>query len=214
MRKHRIGSILPGGLNNDANEKFLLTGVQPANVLPIIQHGLQERLASARGAFGAGIYLAEEVEKCDQYVKADCGHADPELADLHARLFTSTGQPITFPGEDLFYCFAVRAALGWTLHTTDGRHSIHEPTEMIYENDDRRELATIRGSSPPHRYNSLVVELGAAVKRFREFVIFENTQCYAEYLIAFTRVTEVDKAGRGGKDEQAQPPTNLPPTAR
>lgn len=169
-----------------AGEAMLLTGVKPDAVLGIIQEGLSERLASMCGAFGAGIYMAEDSEKADQYATPDPCRDHPGLEDLHKQLYPPGGY--RHPGEDTFYCFVVRAALGTPLLTADGHKNLHNPSEPVYASSDRRELANIPGCSPPLRYNSLVVETGQAVKRFREFVVFENSQCYTEYLCAYTRV--------------------------
>merc|ERR1712007_4912 len=115
----------------------------------------------------------------------DVTSKDQGLQDLHSHLFQRGG--FTKPDEELFYCFLVRTARGWPVFTNDGRTNLHDLDELVYASDDRRELATIKGSSPPIRYHALVVELGKALKRFREFVVFNSSQCYTEYLLAYKR---------------------------
>jgi hypothetical protein len=44
------------------------------------------------------------------------------------------------------------------------------------------------GSRQPIRYHSLIGELGHCIERFREFVVFESSLVYPEYLIAYQRV--------------------------
>lgn len=178
-----VAAKLPGTLNAEANEKMLLHACKPENLLEILEQGLSDRLSLLSGAFGAGIYLAEDVAKADQYAVADANGKDPALQDLHSRLFRGG-----HPGVELFYCLVVRAVCGSAVRTLDGKTSLEDPTTPIYSSAERRELATIKGSSPPVRYHSLVVELGEALKRFREFVIFEHTQCYVEYILAYQRI--------------------------
>ena len=45
-----------------------------------------------------------------------------------------------------------------------------------------------RGASPPFSYDTLVVNVGPAVKRFREIISFSGQRVYAEYLLAYQRI--------------------------
>ena len=107
------------------------------------------------------------------------------MDDLHARLFRPGGNK--HPNEDIFYCFVVRCACGWAIRTKDGTKCLDNDDLEIHASKDKRELAIIPDTVPPERFHSLVVEKGAAVKRFREFVCFDKSQTYIEYLIAYKR---------------------------
>ena len=50
-----------------------------------------------------------------------------------------------------------------------------------------RELAPLAKTVPPVHYNTLVVEFGPVVKRFREFVTFHSEYVYPEYVVAYQR---------------------------
>lgn len=176
---------LPGPLNADANEVFLLSGTKPEFLLSILNDGLNTRVSALQGMLGAAIYLAEEAAKIDQYTTRDSRYEQVGLEELHARIFRPGWRP--HPGEDLFYAMVVRATLGWVARTEDGATCLDSPGSSLYHSDERRELATIPDSNPPTKYNSLVAEKGGIVKRFREFAVFSNTQCYVEYVIAHKR---------------------------
>lgn len=176
---------LPGHLNADANEVFLLSGTKPMFLLSILNEGLNTKLSALTGMLGAGIYLAEEAAKIDQYTTPDSDYEQAGLEELHGRIFRPGWRP--HPGEDLFYALVVRATLGWVARTDNGATRLDSPASSLYHSDDKRELATIPGSSPPAKYNSLVAERGKIVKRFREFAVFSNAQCYVEYVIAYKR---------------------------
>jgi hypothetical protein len=203
-------------VDGDANEAWLLHGCRPEYVLPILQNGLDEKLCQLEGAFGAGIYLAEDVEKIDQYTTPDSSYEFSGLEELHSRLYRPGGHH--HPEEDLFYCFVVRTISGWPIRTEDGMGDLDDPsTEWVYANElkdkrtlthvsrmhcpnypkpcgicerdklSRRELKEVSGVSPPVRYHMLVVEKGKALLRFREFVCFDRAQTYCQYLLAYKR---------------------------
>ena len=78
--------------------------------------------------------------------------------------------------------------MGWGLRTVDGKTDVDNPGAPLFHNEENRELAIIPDSAPPSRYFSLTAEKGKALKRFREFVVFNDSQCYVEYVIAYKRV--------------------------
>ena len=87
----------------------------------------------------------------------------------------------------IFYCLVVRAALGWCAHTDDGEKVMGSVDQNIFHSPEMRELALVPGSSPGVRFHSLVLEKGKRAKRFREFVVYDNSHCYVEYVIAYKR---------------------------
>ena len=184
------GRKLPGQLIEEAGERFFLHGTSPKHILAILHEGFSEKLASLKGAFGAGNYFAEDPEKIDQYTTPDPGFEAAGFEDLHSRLYRAGGN--AHPGDDIFYCFVVRVACGACLHTEglDRATSLKDIStgEEIFLNADRRELRRIPGASPPFSYDTLVVNVGSAVKRFREIISFSGHRVYAEYLLAYHRI--------------------------
>ncbi|CAE8601108.1 unnamed protein product [Polarella glacialis] len=177
---------LPGNVCRDINETFLLSGTKPEHLLAILHNGLNPTLSARSGAFGAGVYLAEEAAKIDQYTTPDSSYEQDQLDELHARLFRPSWPK--HPEEDLFYCIVVRTVLGHPVFTKDAVKSLNDNGGAVFHDEDRRELVQVPGSSPPVRYSSLIAEKGEAIKRFREFVIFTRSQMYVEYIVAFKRV--------------------------
>eukprot|EP00403_Amphidinium_massartii_P008861 CAMPEP_0178421320 /NCGR_PEP_ID=MMETSP0689_2-20121128/26586_1 /TAXON_ID=160604 /ORGANISM="Amphidinium massartii, Strain CS-259" /LENGTH=780 /DNA_ID=CAMNT_0020042827 /DNA_START=74 /DNA_END=2417 /DNA_ORIENTATION=+ len=193
-RLDALAADLPGALDEEVNESWFMHGTKPDIVLPVLNAGLNERVTSSSGAFGVGIYLAEDIEKADHHTTKDERYEAPDLAGLHARLF-GPGDNMQ-PDEDILYCFLVRGICGCQLHSRgleplrEGEVPLHdkETGTQIFSNGDRRELVQIPGSSPPINYHSLACGLGSALKRYREFVIFDPRRTYIEYLLAYKRV--------------------------
>ena len=76
---------------DDRNECMLWHGTKPQIVDIICNEGFDERVCSLTGLFGAGVYLAEEVSKSDQYV---------------------TPSPPNDPKNGVYNIFLVRGAMG------------------------------------------------------------------------------------------------------
>jgi len=177
---------LPGALNSNVNEVVLMHGMKPDTVLTILQNGCNMRFSS--GNFGQGTYLAEDAGKTDQYVMKDIGD-DPRLEELHTRLFRKDGKHVDHPG-DVHYVVLVRCIMGYFVRTKSGDAGAKDEDfgSDVFGNPNRTELACIPGVVPPCHYHSLVVEIGAAVKRYREFVHFHEARLYPEYLLAYQRL--------------------------
>ena len=98
------------------------------------------------------------------------------------------------PGEDIFYCVIVRSACGVCLWTRGIRQDKDpkiydcDTDKAIFHSGERRELAAIEGIKPPAHHNMLVAETGKALKRFREFVVYDAQNLYIEYLVGFKRI--------------------------
>ena len=129
-----------------------------------------------------GIYLAEDVGKSDQYGTADAKYK--AQSELHRRLY---GKDHPHPGN-VCYVLVCRVALGYPAVTTEiGKTARHRDTQKPLFPVGFRELAPIPGVSPPAVYNSLIVETGGSIGRFREFVVFHGEYVCPVYLIAFQR---------------------------
>jgi hypothetical protein len=169
-----------------ANEAILLHGTSPERLLELLSTGFNVNY-SGTGAgtfFGGGVYLAEDVGKTDQYVGADSAW-DPS-SELHKRLY---GRTVRHPG-DVFYVLVVRAALGYPVRT---KKTGKDATSM--DNGARifpicfKELSPVPGVTPPTtiKHHSLIAELGKAIVRYREFVLFHSEYVHIDYLIAYHR---------------------------
>lgn len=169
-------------VDNASNEKILLHGTNPHAIVAILQNGLDSRMSG--GMFGAGVYLAEDPSKIDQYCTPDNG--DEDLAELWKPMYEENA--IKHPGGEIFYCFVVRALMGCPVHTEDGEVDI-ENGEDIWWSDECRQLSHVPGVVPPLHYHALVAETGEGHARHREFVHFDGTGCcLIQYVIAYRRV--------------------------
>eukprot|EP00900_Chrysochromulina_parva_P007071 jgi/Chrpa1/16365/Chrysochromulina_OHIO_Genome00023538-RA len=165
------------------------------NLLDLLSTGLNERYSSTNlgTAFGDGVYLAEEVEKTDQYVSADSKY-DPS-SELHKRLYDET---VPHP-DDVFYVLVVRAALGFSVRTQctlDKKAPTHElRAARVTSMDDSarifpvncRELSAVPGVMPKIHHHSLIAELGKDIVRYREFILFHSEYVHIDYVIAYHR---------------------------
>jgi hypothetical protein len=183
-----VSGRLPGEKSKSAkvNEVHLLHGMKPDTVLTILQNGCNMRFSN--GNFGQGTYLAEDAGKSDQYCIRDTGD-DPSLEEMHTRLYRKDGSHVPHPG-DVYYVVLVRSILGYFVRTQSGDAKAKDMDfgENVFATPDRRELACIPKVVPPVHYHSMVVEMGAAVKRYREFVQFHEARLYPEYLLAYQRM--------------------------
>merc|ERR1711879_1104131 len=96
---------------------------------------------------------------------------------------------VDHPG-DVFYVVLVRSILGYFVRTLSGEANVKDMDfgSDVFGNPNRTELSTIPSVVPPVHYHGLVVEMGKAVKRYREFVQFHEGRLYPEYLLAYQRV--------------------------
>jgi len=180
-----VASRLPDTPDPNTNEVVLLHGMKPETVLTILQNGCNMRFSN--GNFGQGTYLAEDAGKSDQYCTKDAGD-DPNLEEMHTRLYRIGDHHVDHPGN-VYYVVMVRCVMGYFVRTLSGDAKAQDMdfNSDVFATPDRRELATIPGVVPPVHYQSMVVEMGAAVKRYREFVQFHEARLYPEYLLAYQR---------------------------
>lgn len=179
----RIGSSLPLALEQSINEKYLLHGTKPETLLAVLHNGLNEKYSTIRGLFGGGVYLAERPEKVDQYTTPDSS-SNSGCEELHRRLYKNASDH----DAEVFYAIVCRATLGFPVLSSDGVRSAHPPHEPIFVSSEKRMLCNIPGSQPAIPYHSLI---GSGVQhgplRFREFIMFESSRVYPEYLLAYMR---------------------------
>ena len=125
-----------GAVDSSVNEVMLIHGLPAAAVGPVMETGLEPRLAggNAGNFFGNGTYLAEDIEKADMYVKTcDTGYKQSEhdslgkqdsdkaaeqqernqsVQKLHEQLYPNHDHP----GE-VYYALVCRTLLGYSVRT-------------------------------------------------------------------------------------------------
>jgi hypothetical protein len=138
------------------------------------------RLRSASSLLHTGTYFAEDAGKNDQYVTRDARYGSN--SKLHEQLY---GKSCRHPNQPVFYLLLCRVSLGCFVTTVDGLKD--SAGNSVFASDQKRELATVPGASPPVHYHSLVAELGGSIQRYREFISFRSEYTYPEYLLAYRR---------------------------
>eukprot|EP01062_Namystynia_karyoxenos_P038206 TRINITY_DN27748_c0_g1_i3.p1 TRINITY_DN27748_c0_g1~~TRINITY_DN27748_c0_g1_i3.p1 ORF type:complete len:1549 (+),score=171.40 TRINITY_DN27748_c0_g1_i3:736-5382(+) len=170
---------LPDPLHSDGglNEVRLFHGTNTNALRSLLGEGLSQAFSGTATSahFGQGLYFAEDPGKCDQY----CSPHTPG-SELDGLLYPP-GDSISGPVHHVLVC---RVVCGDYAVTMDGKKQ-HTTGGPLFATQTKRELVP---SSAGDRYTSLVVETGARLKRYREFVLFHGQRAYPEYLLAYTRV--------------------------
>jgi hypothetical protein len=169
-------------VDDASNEKILLHGTRPQAIVAIVQNGLDNKMSG--GMFGAGVYLAEDPSKIDQYCTPDTGEVE-HLEELWKPMYEEND--MKRPGGEIFYCFVVRVLMGCPVHTEDGEEDIDDGGD-IWWSDECRQLRHVPGVTPPLHHHAVVAEKGEGHARHREFVHFDGTGCcLIQYIIAYRR---------------------------
>lgn len=177
-------SSLPGQLRDDVNEAVLMHGTSPDNLLSVLSSGPNERFSGINKgtAYGEGFYLAEDAGKNDEYVKIDKRYS--ATSELHKRLYNNRYR---HPGR-VYYLLVCRVALGHHVRTRNHgqRATCCDSSHPIFP-ISARELAAVPNITPPVHYHSLLADVIASGKRYREVIVFHSEQIYPEYLVAYQR---------------------------
>eukprot|EP00928_Gymnodinium_smaydae_P011878 TRINITY_DN14347_c0_g1_i1.p1 TRINITY_DN14347_c0_g1~~TRINITY_DN14347_c0_g1_i1.p1 ORF type:complete len:485 (-),score=27.41 TRINITY_DN14347_c0_g1_i1:63-1493(-) len=166
-------------LQTKINECIALHGTSCAALKSILSYGLKENFSTG-GAFGDGTYLAEDAGKCDQYCDVDEQRDEDNM--VHKVLYPAG---TSHPG-DVSYILVCNVVLGWPACTLDGMRTT-EGGELWSNAATKRELATIPHADLPIAHHGLIVEVGQAVKRYREILSFHSDRIAMRYLIAYRR---------------------------
>merc|ERR1711871_1553262 len=174
-------SKLPRQLDRDVNEVFLLHGTEPTNLNLICRDGVNDKFSG--GLFHHATYLAEDAQKNDQYVTQDLVLNSTGMQDMHLKMYSETHM---HPGE-VFYIIVCRVTLGYPLFTTEGRTSTQNGAPLFHPHAKVKgsQLNVIPGTNVAA--HSLVAETGQIIFRNREFMIYNKSQVYPEYVLAYKR---------------------------
>ncbi len=144
-----------------SNEAFFFHGTKPDIVECITSTGFDERVCSLGGLFGVGVYLAENSSKSDEYCVPN--------------------------GNGSCFMFLVRAVIGTPAIVLQQMNNLRRPpctqghTELRGQFcKDPRADSVLAPTSATHP--------GAFLQKYREFIVYDRTQCYPEFLIEFKRV--------------------------
>lgn len=171
---------VPGGpaTEESVNEFFFFHGLNASHVPSIAKFGFDPRFCSLNGMFGGGVYFAENSSKCNQYnhvgACAVSGYKD-QMAGHQCKCSKS----------DLAQMVVCRTVLGDTL--VEGNYRGNSPGQ--YWHGRRQEPEKPGGGV----YNSVLGESKtnfgpAAALQLREYVVYESSQLYPEYVCHYRRV--------------------------
>jgi hypothetical protein len=166
---------LPSGaqLDKKSNEHLLFHGTKMDAVSTLCNRGFDERVGSLGGVFGSGCYFAENSSKSDEYV----------------------------PAADKQYMFLCRVVLGTPFATPKIHANLRRPPCLEGHFDSGPPIGHPFGKRAPKvgggpcghdRFDSLMaptkeMDSRAWLEKFREFVVYDHSQCYPEYLILYDR---------------------------
>ena len=165
------------GLTTDAvaQEYFLFHGLNENGVPGITRFGFDPRFCSLKGMFGAGIYFADNSSKANQYCHGGSCTASGFLTGRAQCRCKKTEEAC------MMLC---RVALGdpWMEIKYRGNKN---PGDFWFEK--RCEVSKPGGGV----YNSVIGESqvnGGSILLLREYVVYEASQTYPEYIIYYKRV--------------------------
>ncbi|GFH49884.1 hypothetical protein CTEN210_06360 [Chaetoceros tenuissimus] len=175
-------------LYTEAGEVFLLHGTSPENLHSILFEGHKTALAN-NGLFGRGLYFAENAAKIDQYSTNDPRYqTQGDIAILHEKIYKECHQ---MHPKNVRYALVCRVLLGNHTLSVDSITRI-ENGEKVFTNDARSSLAS---QSDGNATNSLIGIPGKVAKKFREFIVYDDSQVLVEYLVAYKRVRNLCDCG-------------------
>lgn len=214
------GKQLPGGLREECAEQFLMTGVPLKSVASVLENGLNDRFAggNAGALFGAGLYFAEDIEKCDQYTGAPAAKMSASgkksLQPLHEQLYGTEDIE-----DDVVYVLVCRVIMGYPIRTK-GRdfagnvvpmdRGASQDKSVFFDAKTGRVLTGVidpetgKAFNPLLHHHSLIAELGGDIDRFREFVVFDGMQVYPEYVVSYRRAAMPDRQPEPEPEPEAE----------
>ena len=153
-------------LDGECNEHLLFHGTIPA-VVNAVCRGFDVRVARG-GLFGGGCYFAENSSKSDEYV--------PQGAKQYMFLCRVVlGSPFVTPGVDIQQLTQLRRPPCREGHFDFDNAGQRIMPPCVHDRCDSL-LAVTQATDPAARLHA-----------FREFVVYDHTQCYPEYLIEYER---------------------------
>ncbi|XP_059159019.1 uncharacterized protein LOC131943027 [Physella acuta] len=149
----------------EINEHYLFHGTKSEYVDTLINYGFDPRLSSEGGMFGRGIYAAEKVTKSDQYT-------DPRSQRVQ------NGTPLKL--------FLTRMLLG-NVFLCDSNHKsvASKDSKKLSRPPCTHCFQDVCKCKPQVLFDSV---MGDGKWNFREFVVYDASECYPEYVITYKRV--------------------------
>lgn len=154
-------------INTSINEFFLFHGTKADIIQKITLEGFDLKF-SRGGLFGRGIYFGENSSKSDEYCIAD--------------------------KNGTFYMLLVRVILGRnTLFLNAFQDRNHDDPCLLSNNNIDHNCSTSGTNCSDNKADSLIspttkTHPNAYLKKYREFVVYDDDQIYPEFLIEYTRV--------------------------
>jgi hypothetical protein len=145
-----------------ANEAFFFHGTKPDIAECIKRVGFDERVCSLGGMFGAGVYLAENSSKSDEYCVPDA--------------------------KGSCFMFVVRAAIGTPHRTLEDMNDLRRPPCLQGHTEIKGQYCIDHPRADSVFAPTTSTHPGACLKRYREFIVYDGAQSYPEFLIEFKRV--------------------------
>ncbi|CAH1787703.1 unnamed protein product [Owenia fusiformis] len=165
-------STLDSALITEVNECYLFHGVKPEYVDGISKHGADARM-SKNAMMGSGIYMAESSTKSDQY------------SDHKPNPITGKGR--VAKGTDL-KMFLMRVLLG-NVYVAESDYDFKMPPCLKY----KKGCNDIQCSKGHDKYDSVMAIYRPKTNpkqplNFREFIVYEKSHAYPEYIITYQRI--------------------------
>ncbi|XP_013413660.1 uncharacterized protein LOC106176001 [Lingula anatina] len=156
---YKLSRILNEGLRNELNEYYFFHGTNANVAEAICATGFDFRI-SKEGPLGRGIYLAENFSK-----------AELDMIKEAKRKKTNRGM------KEL-KMFLVRACMGRPYLTREKKQFPRPPCTV-------KGCMQVKCTHTSH-FDSVIADVSTEL--YREFIIYEKTMCYPEYIITYDRI--------------------------
>ncbi|KAK6976314.1 hypothetical protein BgiMline_022738 [Biomphalaria glabrata] len=159
--KKYLSEAMKNELYSEVNEHYLFHGAKEDCVDTIVNHGLDPKLANEQAMFGKGIYTAERSTKSDQYTDSNPRKRNGQnLTLILARMLLG----------NVFLCDEKSKFI------TGNKKLSRPPCMKCYEDKCTCSNQVL--------FDSV---MGNGNWLFREFVVYEASHCYPEYVITYRR---------------------------
>jgi len=172
LKKHPLLTPL---LDANANEYWLFHGCKDQTIPVLVDKGYDPRMSDLNGMFGGGFYLAENSSKSNQYIP--CPGCGKNAIGYDSGCKCENQQNLEF--SIILY----RVVLGDV-------HIAKNYDKKTYRGDKSRVRRPPYNTSLDKLYDSIMgesIKNGGNKLQYREFILYEPSQAYPEYIIKFKR---------------------------
>jgi len=158
-------------LDKNANEYYFFHGTSKEVTSKITTGGFDERFSNDQGMFGGGIYFADNSSKSNQYVPCPtCGQGWVFAKSECKCAAKDVKEP--------FKMIISRVVIGDAFICKEYKDDLFKSKREAPLKDQKTHYDSVVGET---------VANGGTVLKFREYIVYERTQSYPEFVVTYQR---------------------------